>query len=137
MRYVEKFKSVAEIEKCAEYYVKLLGLQDWNILYKIGVPNDESWSGQCEKIDEEKCACITIDSRPQPDDCWTKQPQELVLIHELVHCKIILMDNDTVEGKLMYLYYHTLVEDWAKSIFYTRYNLSNADLLNKGGGKKK
>ena len=125
--YIYRFESVEQIKECAKYYVNLLGLQDWKIIYVLAVPSDENNAGECESIFEEKCAKITIDSR-EHTDLWVRQPQELVLIHELIHCKIILMDNNSVEGSLMYTYYHTLVDDWARSIFYARYGLTNKDM---------
>lgn len=125
--YIDRFKDVEEIKECAKYYVQLLGLQDWKIIYKLQEPSNPDWSGECESIFEEKCACITIDNREHPD-LWVKSPQELTLIHELIHCKIELFENTTYEGSLIELHYHTLIDDWARSIFYARYNLTHEDM---------
>lgn len=130
MGYIDRFENVQQIKECAKYYINLLGLQDWRILFVHGVPRDPSWAGQCESIFEEKCAKITIDNRVH-NDLWFKEPQELVLIHELIHCKIELYDNDTMSGKMVYQQQHTLVDDWARSIFYARYNLTHEDMYFK------
>lgn len=125
--YIDRFESIEQIRECAKYYVNLLGLQDWKIIYVLGATSNENNAGECETIFEEKCAKITIDSR-EHTDLWVRQPQELVLIHELIHCKIILIDNNSVEGRLMCTYHHALVDDWARSIFYARYGLTNEDM---------
>lgn len=135
MKYIERFNSVKEIEKCAKYYIKLLGLQDWRIIFKLKVPSDEDNAGECESIFNEKCACITIDNRVH-DDLWFKQPQELTLIHELIHCKIPTLDNWEMDGKIVDLFYHSLVDDWARSIFYAKYGLSHKDMYFKEGEPK-
>lgn len=128
--YIDKFKDVNEIKECAKYYIQLLGLQDWRIVYKHGVPSNEDWAGECESQFQEKCAKITIDNRTF-DDMWFKQPQELTLIHELIHCKIPMVDNGHMEGSITEIFYHQLVDDWARSIFYTRYGLTHEDMYFK------
>lgn len=135
MKYINKFESVEQIKKCAKYYIKLLGLQDWRIVFKLGVPSNEEWAGECESQFAEKCACITIDNRKH-DDLWLRQPQELALIHELIHCKIPLMDGRGTDGMVIYTFYHQLVDDWARSIFYARYGLSHKDMYWKDGENK-
>lgn len=126
-KYIDRFNDVEQIEKCAEYYINLLGLQDWKILFVLGPTKDENNAGECESIFEEKCAKITIADKVF-DDLWFKQPQELILIHELIHCKIELYNNDRLEGLMIYQAQHTLIDDWARSIFYARYKLSNKDM---------
>ena len=128
MEYIDKFKTVEEIEECAKYYIKLLGLQDWRILFVLGKTKDENNAGECESIFEEKCARIVI-SDIDYEDLWFKQPQELILIHELIHCKIELYENSnmTLESLMIYQQRHTLIDDWARSIFYCRYGLTHKD----------
>lgn len=127
MEYINEFESVNQIKECAEYYINLLGLQDWKILYSLGKCSNSENAGECENIFEEKCAKITI-AKGLPSDLWFKQPQELTLIHELLHCKIELYDNGSLESKVMYQQQHTIIDDWARSVFYARYRLSHKDL---------
>lgn len=121
---VIKFTDTQEIAKCAEYYVELLGLQDWRIVYNHTDDINPDFAGQCDVIFEEKCAKISI-RKTIPDDLWFKEPQELVLIHELIHCKLPMIDTGHMEGTLVHQYYHTLIDDWARSIFHAKYNIDN------------
>lgn len=129
--YIDRFNSVEEIEKCAEYYVELLGLQDWRIIYKLTDDIDENLAGLCESERVSKIACISI--RKDLDRCglWFKQPHEEILIHELLHCVIPLLEKDTVEGALFYDTYHQILDSMARAIFKTRYNLTNKDFYFK------
>lgn len=121
---IEKFKSVEEIESCACYYVNLLGLQDWRISYAFTDEISEDSAGECDAIFEEKCARISI-RQTIPDDLWFKEPQELVLIHELLHCKMPLFYIEHLEGQVVEMYYHSLIDDWARSIFHVKYGIDN------------
>ena len=125
--YVERFDTIEEIKECAKYYVELLGLQDWKIRYKLDVPSNEDWAGECEHYDVEKCAFITIDNRKH-DDLWFRQAQEKDLLHELLHCKIPLPTTDHWEDLIVEQFYHQLVDDMARAIFFARYKLTNKDL---------
>lgn len=131
MEYINEFKNVKQVKECAEYYINLLGLQDWKILYRLGKCSNSENAGECESIFEEKCAKITI-AKGLPSDLWFSQPQELTLIHELLHCKIELYENGSLESKVMYQQQHTLIDDWARSVFYSRYGLSHKDLYIEG-----
>lgn len=130
MEYIDRFTSAEQVKECARYYINLLGLQDWKIVFELGKCEDFENAGECESTFEEKCAKITI-AKDLPSDLWFKQPQELTLIHELLHCKIELYDNDTLESKMVYQQQHTLVDDWARSIFYARYELTHEDMYFK------
>lgn len=129
--YIEKFESVKEIERCAEYYIELLGLQDWRIIFKLTDNFNPDWMGMCDSEHTAKVACISIRKTIDNLDLWCKQPQEEVLIHELLHCKFILPDDDTLSGVLIYQQGHTLLDDMARAIFKARYNLTNKDFYFK------
>lgn len=130
---VEKFNTVDEIEKCAKYYIELLGLQDWRIVYRLTNDIEDDLAGCNESEYTSKTACITI-RKDMPEDMWVKQPHEEVLIHELLHCKFLNIEktNKDIES----LYYeqtvHTLLDDMARAIFKARYNLTN-EFYNLGG----
>lgn len=119
---VNKFDTQQEIKDIAQYYIELLGLQDWQIIFRLGKCSDSNWCGECEPIFEEKCARITISDNIE-DDLWFKQPQELTLIHELLHCKIPMFDNSNIDGWITHNYYHTILNDWAVSIMNARYEI--------------
>ena len=128
MSYIEKFESVEQIKECAKYYIEILGLQDWRIKFRLGEPSNSDWAGECEHFDVEKCACITIDNRNHSkDDLMFKQIQEKDLIHELLHCKIPLPDSPHWEDMMMEQFYHQLVDDMARAIFFARYGATQKD----------
>lgn len=127
MEYIDKFESVDQIKECAKYYIEILGLQDWKIKFVLDVPSNPDRAGECEQYTIEKCACITIDTREHSDP-WFRQPQELTLVHELLHCKVPLPSEGHWEDVIVELFYHQLVDDMAKAIFFARYGLTNKDL---------
>ena len=127
MEYIDKFESVEQIEECARYYIEILGLQDWKFRFVLDVPSNLDHMGECEHNDVERCAQITMDNREHPD-LWFRQPHEMVLIHELLHCKIPLPEEVHWEDAIVELYYHQMIDDMAKAIFFARYGLTNKDL---------
>jgi hypothetical protein len=60
------------------------------------------------------------------DEIVGKQPQELVLVHELLHCKISILNNDigTYEVDMTEYFYHSLLEQLAKSLIMAKYDLT-------------
>jgi hypothetical protein len=124
--YIDKFDNVEQIKACAKFYIELLGLQDWKIVFAHTDNFNEDWAGQCESVYAEKCARISI-RKTIPDDLWFKQPQELTLIHELLHCKFPIQDDGSLQGNLYYTIWHQILDDVARAIFNVRYNLTNND----------
>ena len=55
-----------------------------------------------------------------------KQPQELVLVHELLHCKFGVVYNaqGTYEAKIAEYHDHSLLEEISKSLIMAKYDLS-------------
>ena len=125
--YIDKFDTAEEIRECAKYYIEILGLQDWKFKFVLDTPSDLDNMGECEQNSVEKCACITLDNREHPD-LWFRQPHEMVLVHELLHCKIPLPSNEHWDGAIVDLFYHQLIDDMAKAVFFARYGLTNKDL---------
>lgn len=129
--YIEQFNSVDEIKECAKYYIELLGLQNWKIIFLHTDEMDEAdWVGQCTSNFVKREAEIRIEKTHRKD--FFKNPQELTLIHELLHCKISMPENETFENKMMYDSAHRLIDDMAKAIFNARYNLTNKDYYHEG-----
>lgn len=124
---IQKFDDINQLIECAKYYEELLGLQDWNIAYKIADDmNESNNAGEVTFIVSIKCAIVKIKNIIEPSSCF-RTYQEEILIHELLHCKFIydeINDDDCVEAQFFYLTQHQLLEDMAKAIFMARYNLT-------------
>lgn len=127
LHYINRFIDSNQIKETAQYYVELLGLQDWRIIYKLTDDFNEDLAGLCETDYTSKTACISIRKTIPDKNLWIKQPHEEVLIHELLHCKFIRISNDTAEGLIYDQFHHTLLDDMARAIFKARYNLTNKD----------
>ena len=125
---IEKFTSQERLDKSLKEWQARLFLNDWTISAKItkNLKHDSN-HGENEFSFVGKSAVIRI----QPydavvDNGWAqKQPQELVLIHELLHCKMALVSKDnTIEGVWWYETQHQLLEEMSKSLLMAKYGLS-------------
>lgn len=126
MRYVDRFENIEQIEETAKYYIELLGLQDWQVKFEhTDDLSNGDFAGENESVFSCKCSVIRI--RKTVPKLEFRQPQELVLIHELLHCKFIMLENNNYDGILLYEYQHQLLDDMAKAIFNARYGLKNKD----------
>ena len=125
-----KFNTNEELQSCLEWWQKRLGLQDWII--KGIITNElirpKSASGENEFSIVNKMAAIRI----RPYDAGTakdwiaKQPQELVLVHELLHCVIYETEYETTESIELVAYnrqQHQLIDDMAKALIMTKYDI--------------
>ncbi len=131
---IMKFKSDAELQACLAWWQERLGLRDWTIKAKI---TDEltcpTFLGENEYLPTNKCALIRI--RPFDtfrNDWVAKQLQELVLVHELLHCKIfqISPDKETIEMVVFNQLQHQLIEDMAKALIMAKYGWTLDDFKN-------
>ena len=120
---INVFKNQKQLNECLKEWQERLFLEDWVIKAQFGeIPdNDHGWN---ESVPVIKCSLITI-LRPLPSEKWiAKQPEELVLIHELLHCKMnIIQSNNDYESVLLDLREHQLLEEIAKSLLMAKYNL--------------
>ena len=104
-----------------------LGLQEWAISLAINVPIkdlDEN-DGNVVYDTSLKVARIKIAVENEDERNWVKYDFEKILIHELMHIKVGLLDFDTVnsyEQKLLTDTIHQLVEDIAQALMMTKYN---------------
>lgn len=122
---IDRFKDLEQLKECAKYYIELLGLQDWGIQFRISNDIDKNNAGQNDWDFVGKMALITLVKDIQPNDYFL-QPQELVLIHELLHCKYpIIFDKHYYECVFLADYQHQVLEDMARAIFKARFNLTN------------
>lgn len=126
--YITKFISEKQIYKCAQYYIKLLGLQDWLITFKlVDQMSQEGRAGENECVFILKQAVIKLLKTFDPNKYAFKQPQELVLIHELLHCMFFPDIGNTYTDACYHMSQHQLLESMARAIFKARYNLTNDD----------
>lgn len=123
------FDNVDEMHSLCDEWKERLGLNDWTIESRFVKPeelSDINFAGESNVQWVLKCALISI-RRPadMPDTNMQPQPQELVLIHELLHCKFFGVEqaHPTVEGVFWDTMQHALLEDMAKSLYCAKYNL--------------
>lgn len=104
-----------------------LGLQEWAISLAINVPIkdlDEN-DGNVEYDTSLKVARIKIAVENEDERNWVKYDFEEILIHELLHIKLGLIDLQEVrsyEQKLLTDTIHQLVEDIAQALMMAKYN---------------
>ena len=126
------FDNFEEMDKlCAEWRERL-GLNDWTISLRFVYPhelNDINFAAESEVQWVNKCALISV-RKPEciPNDVMQPQPQELTLIHELLHCKFFSVEqaHPTIEGVFWDTMQHALLEDMAKALYCAKYNLSRS-----------
>lgn len=124
---IEKFTSQERLNESLKEWQARLFLNDWTIKAKITTDlKDESNHGECESCFVSKCAMIRIQSYDaiKAGEWIQKQPQELVLVHELLHCKMALISREsTLEGAWWYETQHQLLEEMAKALIMAKYGL--------------
>lgn len=96
--------------------------------------DDPNLGGTCSKLYVEHSALIRIHKKDftlkmydnKTEIITAKSPQELTLIHELLHCKFVTFENSTkgLESAIVEHCQHDLLEQIAKSLFMTKYNLN-------------
>ena len=127
---ITQFNSNEELQSCLEWWQKKLGLQDWIIKSKITSElTDDNFHGENEFNVVGKHSMIRI--RPydtvKGGEWIARQPQELVLVHELLHCLIYEIEYDNSESIELITYnqrQHQLIEDMAKALIMAKYNLT-------------
>lgn len=133
MKPIEFFKDNAQLRERMEYWIPILGLSDWEIAVKLASKEEmahPNYAGQCSSDHILKSAVILIrnDAKETAKDSYFKQYQEQVLIHELLHCKLLLFEDKCYEEAVCETYHHGFIEDMAKAIFYAKYNMSKEDM---------
>lgn len=121
---IEVFKNEEQLNACLKEWQERLFLNDWTITVRFKPYDDEIGKhGLCESLFENKCAWITIYDKIEIKECMQKLCDEKVLIHELLHCKFLHIENGSYEGKVLYEYQHQLLEEMAKSLLMAKYKL--------------
>lgn len=110
------FANDGEVQECLDYWQKALGLQDWTIFARLGIPKDlpNDAMGTVHMGLEKRSAEIILlhsdhhNERP----AWVRD-QEVDLVHELAHVLLYPMwkglspDTDDAQGLAYY------GEEWA------------------------
>lgn len=134
MKPIIVFKNEKELIQRGKYWQEVLGLSDWLIKFmlvskdKFNAENDDR-AGENTTQYVNKVSVIRVLKNPPIEKFYFNQPQEQVLIHELLHSKFISVgnENNTIESVLYENYEHTLLEDLAKSLFWAKYNYTISD----------
>lgn len=123
-----KFKNDKQLQERLKYWQDKLFLNDWTI--KCYLSSEEEFilkgnHGENQMDYVNKCALIRILKDYNPNDYIQIQPDEQVLIHELLHCKFISCEpkEKQIEDCIYDTYEHSLLEQLAKIIFMCEYNL--------------
>lgn len=118
-----------ELNELGKYWQDKLLLQNWIIKFEF-LPvlqmSDPAWCGQSNVQWVNRCGTVSLLRKEDiPDDLLVKQPQELTLIHELLHFKFMGFEdcNKTIEGCYWDEKQHQLLEDMAKALYMTKYGL--------------
>lgn len=104
-----------------------LGLQEWTINLKINVPHSVmgNLDGETRFDVVMKCAKIKIVGEYYDEECWLKYNFERILVHELLHLKLgvldIYEDNLQYEETVVEHKVHQLIEDMAQALVMAKY----------------
>lgn len=122
------FNSEKELFECLSEWQERLSLSDWKIAARICTKEDMSnseWAGESEVQFVNSCGLISILRKEDiPADMILKQPHEEVLIHELLHFKIVSFTPKSREEALYDIAEHQLIETLAKAMYMAKYGLS-------------
>ena len=126
---VNSFESREELDKYLKEWQDRLFLSDWIIKVNI-IPADEynevDSTGYCDCWSMHNTASIYLKEYNEKDNSPKKIPQELCLVHELLHLKIERIDKDSKDPfvKRYNDNIHQLVEQQAVSLLCAKYNIT-------------
>lgn len=126
---IVEFTSLEQAYNCLKEWQERLFLQDWIIKLKLAEPEDMDLKDVCgENVYqiENKCCVIKILKPEFYGDRIVKYCAEEILIHELLHCKYNWVERDynSIEVAYFDILEHSLIEQMAKSLLMTKYNLT-------------
>lgn len=124
---IEEFSNQEELNQCLREWQYRLFLNDWIIKAYICEPSEfnlQDCDGENEFQIVTKCSVIRILDKKYYGERIQKYCAELILVHELLHCKYNwLKDNGTYEGKYLDTMEHSLLEQMAKSLIMAKYGV--------------
>lgn len=124
------FTNQQELNDCLSWWQEKLFLKDWFISATVENQSEFDMEGSCgENIltFEQKLSIIHILAvEDYPKSSPLKYCQEKVLVHELLHCKynFLAPDSAIYEQKFFDEMDHQRLEEMAKTLIMTKYNLS-------------
>ena len=122
------FEDEKESNEILEEWKSRLFLSDWNIKLIEEDKLGEERAGQAEVQWVSSSGIIRMLTQKAIEDVGPvieKQPQELILIHELLHFKYMSVENvGSIEGVYYEESQHRLLEQMAKSLYMTKYDLN-------------
>lgn len=127
MKPIEEFETEEQLQECLKWWQEKLFLTDWIIKAKLCVPEDfieQNVCGENEFDMVNKCCVIRIMKKEYYGERILKYCAEHILCHELLHCKYNwLACENTYDGKYLDVMEHNLLEQMAKSLIMSKYNL--------------
>lgn len=124
---IDKYTCQDELNQSLKEWQSRLFLDDWIIKTNICEPTDfivQGRSGENEFQIVNRCCVIRIIDPKYYGDRIMKYCAELILVHELLHCKYNwLKDDGTYEGKYFDTMDHALLEQMAKSLIMAKYGV--------------
>lgn len=122
-----EFETEPEALKCLKEWQHRLYLDSWIIQLKSEYFKDMPEIGKCGYCNfqmENKTAVITLCLRDGCDNTVMKFCQELILVHELLHCIYNWVGhNDTYESVFTSTLQHQQIELMARSLIMAKYNI--------------
>ena len=127
---IMKFKDEEELIKVCKYYQHKLFLDNWTIKFKFDTDITDDYGSECYGLTEannanrEAIISINNDSYKLGTEL-TKNPVELVVIHELLHIfyPMPTQFSETFEGAFYLNEKHKDIESMAKAILMIKYDL--------------
>lgn len=127
-----EFKDEAQAHECMKEWQTRLFLDDWIVRLAI-LDQHEMPESDCDgynhRFNTTKACKISI-ARKAKDDaaCLVKHCEELVLVHELLHCKPWLThyaeNQGAMAGCFVEQHEHTMLDQMAKSLIMAKYNVT-------------
>lgn len=112
--------TLEEKEKLADYWVKRLQLDDWDIKFNLNASRNqlgEGTVGEARLNEVTKQAVILVLKKEDFDggECAFTFDFECILVHELLHLKLCLIESDP-DNELRNRVVHQLLDDLAKAL---------------------
>ncbi len=117
---IEKFKDTKQAVELLNEWQERLGLYDWIIKVNLCEPHEmklQLVDGECEFTKIIKSAVINILKPEYYGDRIVKYCAERILVHELLHCKLALLNE---EDDLL----HQIQEDIARALICAKYGIN-------------
>lgn len=133
---IEFFENQAQLDEYLKEWQERLFLRDWHIKANfVDGENIPGLAGQSDVSWVHNSGFIDIRKKGQyPSGMIHKQPQELTLVHELLHFKFMTIERNTPSIEEVYWNekQHQLLEQLAKALIMAKYNLDYDWFLSEG-----